>query len=210
MPLYPQESYGDDPSSYLTNPNTPGRQPSPFKAPEFVDPEYIEKFRELPDGSALFVVGEKAGDDEFPADSGDFYENLAEHLDDSVLDGLSEELMEAIQSDKDSRQEWENSASIILKYLGWDIDDYKTKSLCKAVDNTLSTTLMNFFAMAKEALFPSKGPAKGQVEGIPQEDMIERAERVAIFMNYFLTVMDKVYYPDKHRLILYVASVISK
>lgn len=149
-----------------------------------------------------FAVGEEAGG-EPPADGGDFYENLAENLDDSELNLLATELIEDIKDDISSRSDWENSCSTILKYLGWKLEEYK-KNLCNAIDNTLSTTLMNFLALAKSELFPSSGPAKGMVEGYPTEDLIERAERVTLFMNYFLTVVDKSYYPDKERLLLYV------
>lgn len=149
-----------------------------------------------------FAVGEEAGD-ETPADGGDFYENLAENLDDSELNLLATELIEEIKDDISSRSDWESSCSTILKYLGWKLEEYK-KNLCNAIDNTLSTTLMNFLALAKSELFPESGPAKGMVEGYPTEDLIERAERVALFMNYFLTIVDKSYYPDKERLLLYV------
>lgn len=166
--------------------------------PEF---ENYDNYDENPEQND-FAVGEEAGD-ETPADGGDFYENLAENLDDSELNLLASELIEDIKDDISSRSDWENSCSTVLKYLGWKLEEYK-KNLCNAIDNTLSTTLMNFLALAKSELFPASGPAKGMVEGYPTEDLIERAERVQLFINYFLTVVDKSYYPDKERLLLYV------
>ena len=169
-------------------------------------PPFEPEFDDFDDNAANdFAVGEEAGGDEPPADGGefDFYENLAENMEDSELTLLASELIEYIEDDIASRSEWESSCSTILKYLGWKLEEYK-KNLCNAIDNTLSTTLMNFLALAKSELFPASGPAKGMVEGYPTEELIERAERVQLFINYFLTVVDKAYYTDKERLLLYV------
>ncbi len=195
MPLYSQgrNELDDDLLSFGVN------QPNP--AIDFpVDEQY-------PDELTDFVAAEEAGGVEPPAgieELPDFYEeNLAEHIDKKTLDTLAGEIVEGIEADKRSRQKWENSLSTIIKYLGWEIEDYEDK-LCKGYDNTLSTTLMNFFALIKSELLPPSGPAKGVVDGIPTEEAIEVAERLAIFFNVFLTTKDRIYYPDKERLILYV------
>jgi hypothetical protein len=200
MPLYSQEPYTHNQESFGFNSGHP--ESSPLEYPEHTDPEFVEKFQELPDGSALFVVGDSEGGDEPLADNGYFDDNLAEFLDESTLSTLSAELIEEIEADKESRQEWESSVNTIIKYLGWRIEEYKDK-LCSAYDSTLSMTLFNVFAILKSELFPSSGPAKGQVSGNPTEDAIEQSERAAIFVNYFLTIMDKPYYPDKERLLIY-------
>jgi hypothetical protein len=191
MSFYPQDPYGspqDLQGFGMPDAGINGYAPDP-------QGEFPEDFND-------FAIGEEAGS-QIPADGGDFYENLAENLEESELNLLAAELIEDIQDDISSRSEWENSCSTILKYLGWKLEEYK-KNLCNAIDNTLSTTLMNFLALAKSELFPAAGPAKGMVEGYPTEELIERAERVQLFINYFLTVVDKAYYPDKERLLLYV------
>ena len=179
----------------------------PNFSPELMDINHIQKHQDLPDGSSVFVVGEKAGDDKkSPADS-DFYANLAEDLDDGTLNTLAETLLTDIKDDRDSRKEWEATCNIAIKYLGFKIEEFHNIPFvrcCAAFDTTLSTTLMNFFAMAKAELFPPSGPAKSMVEGYPTKEMDERGDRVQMFINLFLTTIDKSYYSDSDRLLMYV------
>jgi hypothetical protein len=168
----------------------------------------IKKVRDLPDGSSVFVVEEDAGEEPrfSPADN-DFYENLAHGLDDSLLSGLAAELLEDIEEDRGSRKEWENSVKVALRYLGTKIEEFREvpfERACAAFDSTLSTSLMNFFALARAELFPASGPVKCKVNGIPVKKTEDQAERVELFMNHFLTDVDHDYYPDSDKLLIYI------
>ncbi len=179
--------------------------------PEFSPPpielEDIEKTADLPDGSSVYTIGKKSNSVEDVDSDKDFYANLAEDMSEATLAKLSARLLEEIKDDRESRREWENTVNIAFKYLGLKIEEFRPEPFawaCGAYDTTMSTTLMNFFAMARAALFPPSGPAKVQVEGVPTDEITDRGERVKLFMNYFLTVVDRPYYSDSDKLILFV------
>jgi hypothetical protein len=195
---------------YSQNPYEPSLdqlENDPNFSPELMDLNEIQKHQELPDGSSVFVVGKKAGDTETSPADDDFYANLAEDLDDGTLNSLSAELLSNIKDDRSSRAEWEATCNLAIKYLGFKVEEFHNIPFvrcCAAFDTTLSTTLMNFFASAKAELFPPGGPAKSMIEGYPSEQMEDRGDRVQMFMNLFLTTIDKSYYPDSDRLLMYV------
>lgn len=160
-------------------------------------------------GSLDFVAGEQAGEDEIlPAGNEfNFYENLAEGLKNSKLNSLSISLLSDIKDDRASRKELESTWNLAIKYLGLKVEEIMKipfEGACGAYDATLATTLMNFLAIAKAELFPPSGPAKSKIEGFVTEEMEDRGERVEMFINYFLTVLDRPYYSDSDRLLLYV------
>jgi len=161
------------------------------------------------DGSLDFVAGEQAGENEIlPAGNGfNFYENLADGLKNSKLNGLAISLLSDIKDDRASRKELESTWNLALKYLGFKVEEVLKipfDGACGAYDTTLATTLMNFLAIAKAELFPPSGPAKSKIEGYVTEEMEDRGDRVEMFINYFLTVLDRPYYSDSDRLLLYV------
>lgn len=185
---------------YLHNPSYIGFDPTQS------DMDYGQN---LPEESEDFVVGQKAGD--FmgsPADDEpfDFYENLAERLDETTLDTLANKLLEEISDDRASRAELENTWSLCIKYLGWKVEEFSNKPFnrCSAAyDDTMSTAVMNCLALLMNELFPPSGPAKSEVEGYPSKMMDDRGTRVSMFINYFLTKMDQPYYHDSYRMIMY-------
>ncbi len=179
---------------------------NPDFLPPGIDLDDIEKEEDLPDGGSVYTIGKKKQKED-EEDDPDFYANLAEKIDSATLSSLASELLEDIKNDRESRSEWENTVNLAYKYLGLKVEEFRPEPFawaCGAFDTTLATTLMNFFALARATLFPPGGPAKVQVEGIPTPEIEDRAERVKLFMNYFLTVMDRPYYSDSDRLILYV------
>lgn len=167
-----------------------------------------DSYEDLPDGHQDFVVAKEA---DMPygvsADSGfDFYENMAEYLDDSTLDSLANKLLEDIKADLVSRSELERTWELGIKYLGWKVEEFSSKPFnrCSAVyDDTLSTATLNSLALIMNELFPASGPAKSEVEGYPSKETYDMGERVKIFINFFLTKIDQPYYQDSYRMILY-------
>lgn len=167
-----------------------------------------EDFLNLPDNSIDFAAEEKAVgmSDGMPSAGGEsFYANIAEFIDQKTLDNLARDIIEDVEDDIESRKKWESSIEIIIKYLGWEVDSIEFKEkLCGAFDNTLSITLMNFFAVIKGEMLPPNGPVKAIAQGEVDEFRVMLAEKLATFFNHALTVLDRGYYPDRERLILYV------
>jgi len=178
-----------------------------FYTNELTPLENISKVRDLPDGSSLFeILNSEEGEDE-PKGKKDFYDNLAEELNDSELKNLAINLIEKIEEDKDSRQDWEKTINLALKYLGFKLDEFNNVPFmraCSAYDSTLSISLIRFCATAKAELFPAAGPARSEIVGVPTQESEDEGERVRMFMNHYLTQMDSDYYPDSDQLLWYV------
>jgi len=161
----------------------------------------------LPDDASAYEIAAKG-----PADGGttpagsDFYENLAEHIDVSILSGLGARLLDEIKEDIESRREWEQTIALVMKYLGEKVEESKSVPFfraCSSFDTTLTTAVYRNYSVYKRELFPPEGPCKSKINGIPTKETEEIGERRKIFANYYLTTVDKEYYPDSEKLLLY-------
>ena len=84
-------------------------------ASELTPPESIIKVKDLPDGSSIFEIAKKIEEEKEEQHKKDFYGNLAEDLEDARLSGLAIQLLEEINEDKKSRQDWEKTINLGLK-----------------------------------------------------------------------------------------------
>lgn len=187
---------------------------------DYFPDDSINKIQDLADGSSVyeiaspdasFLTSEGPGDEfSSPGGSANFYENLAEKAERGLLDILAARILDEIKEDLESRSGWENTVNIAMKYLGFKIDEPRNvpfMQACAAFDTTMATALIHFYSTARAALFPAAGPAKSQINGMPTPEVEDEGERVKMFLNYFLTRMDKGYYPDSERLLFYVGLV---
>lgn len=184
-----------------------------------ISPDLLNKIHDLPDGSSVFEIAppdlslmSDGTEDGSPSSEGsaNFYENLAVKAEQGKLDALAARILDEINEDLESRAGWEKTVNIAMKYLGFKIDEYRNvpfAQACAAYDGTMSTALIHFYSAARAVLFPAEGPARTQINGVPTEESEDEGERVKMFLNYFLTKMDKAYYPDSERLLLYVGLV---
>lgn len=167
--------------------------------------ESFVKSEDLADGSSVYTL---SNDDETELGQSILFDaNLAEHLSSGELGTIAQELLEGISQDKESRSEWENSIEKVLKYLGVKIEEYRTVPFmhaCGAFDSTLATVLIQFWATARSELFPTDGPSGSRILGEPTTEKEDQGERVMKFLNFYLTQMDKEYYPDSEKLLLHV------
>lgn len=165
----------------------------------------IINISDLPDGSSVYEFGEDDDDEEVPDRNGSFYENLADYLDEDVLTSVASNLLEGIDQDKESRQEWEQHIETGIKYSGSKMEGPKDSgpfiSSCRAFDTTLSSAEMRYYATVKTELFPDGGPANTKTAGDSDAYLDDQSERIKLFMNYYLTQVDKEYYPDSERVI---------
>lgn len=166
------------------------------------------KAEDLPDGSSIYeIMGEP---EEAPDDKHNFNANLAEIIPDNVLDGIAAKLLENIENDLESRREWENGYNLGLKYLGIKVEEFRDYPFAHAssvYDATLMSALLRFWSTARAELFPPQGPSRSQIMG-PDTDEIEHlASEVVKFLNHYLTIMDREYYPDSDRMLWYLGLV---
>ena len=122
-----------------------------------------------------------------------FDENLAESMDDSDLNKIANELVDGIEKDKSSREDWEHTYTDGLKYLGMKVDDERSEPFAGAsgvIHPLLGEAVTTFQAQAYKELLPSGGPVKTQVIGAYDSAVEEQAQRVKDFMNY--QIMDQM------------------
>lgn len=136
----------------------------------------------------------------------DFHANLAEHMEEGVLRGLAARLLEDIENDDNARSDWLKTINLSMKYIGWKVDEYKTVPFmyaCSAYDTSMSIALLNSYSVLYAELFPAAGPCRSEIIGMPTQDVEDQGERVKLFMNNFLTNINRDYYPDSRTLVMY-------
>ena len=96
-----------------------------------------------------------------------FMSNLAEVLDPSYLQSVANELVDKIDNDKSTREDWEESYTKGLDLLGFKYEE-RTRPFrgASSVNHPmLAQAVTQFQAMAYVELLPSDGPVRTQVVG---------------------------------------------
>jgi hypothetical protein len=136
-----------------------------------------------------------------------FDSNLADYLDDNTLGLLSNKLMGDINSDKESRKEWEKTYTDGLKYLGMRFDEQRSQPFegsSGVIHPILAESVTQFQAQAYKELLPAQGPVKTQIVGQRTANVEMQAERVAEFMNYYIMNKMPEYDPELDQLLFYL------
>lgn len=133
----------------------------------------------------------------------DFTTNLAEHLEEGVLEELSDQLIEDFTQDKDSRKDWERTYRDGLKLLGLKIEERTEPwpGACGVFHPLLSEAVVRFQADAIMETFPAKGPVKTQIIGKLTKEKEQAAIRVRDDMNYQLTAKMSEYRAEHERML---------
>jgi len=136
-----------------------------------------------------------------------FDENLAESMDDSDLGKIANELVDGIEKDKSSREDWERTYTDGLKYLGMKFDDERSEPFEGAsgvIHPLLGEAVTSFQAQAYKELLPSGGPVKTQVIGSYDSAVEEQAQRVKEFMNYQITHVMEEFDEELDQMLFYL------
>jgi len=141
-----------------------------------------------------------------PEGGGDHFENLAEFLEDNVLDPLAAELMEKYTDYKQSRQEWVESYREGLNLLGF---KYVTRTepfrgAASVTHPVLAEAVTQFQAQAYKELLPADGPVRTQIMGNASVAKEEQSKRVKDFMNYQIMDQMKEYEPEFDQMLFYL------
>lgn len=135
-----------------------------------------------------------------------FDSNLALHMTEGELNAISSDLIEGIDSDLQSREEWETTYNKAIDLLGLkleeasaDITSYGTVS--KVYHPLLLEAVVRSQANARAELLSSTGPVK-VTDYQPQGDQerVLLADALEKDMNFYLTSVDKDYYPDTDKM----------
>ena len=119
----------------------------------------------------------------------EFNDNLAEHMDDPVLQSLGSELVGYYMGDKESRKDWEDTYIKGLDQLGLKIENRTDPwdGACGVFHPLLTEAVVRFQAQAITEVFPPKGPVRTQIIGTVDAEKEEQANRVKDYLNYLLT-----------------------
>ena len=148
---------------------------------EIVDPESVS----ISSGDETFF--EFDADDlqgEVPHDA-----NLAEFIEDDVLDGIASDLIGAFKADKESRSDWERSYIEGLDLLGLKHEERTTPwdGACGVFHPLLTESVIRFRSQAIQELFPARGPVETTIVGKMDSEKEKQANRVQDYLNYLVT-----------------------
>ena len=132
--------------------------------------------------------------------------NLAEYLEDKVLDPLASELMDQYNSYKETRGDWEESYREGLSLLGFKYVN-RTEPFRGASSVThpvLAEAVTQFQAQAYKELLPAEGPVRTQIMGAVDVAKEEQSKRVKDFMNYQIMDQMKEYEPEFDQMLFYL------
>ena len=129
-------------------------------------------------------------------------QNLAEQIDENESARKAQDLLEAFESDKEARSEWEDRYKQGLETLEPDgglteeEEQRATRGLSTVVHPMIAEAATQFNAKAIAELYPSGGPVKTTIIGEPTEELEDQARRVRDYMNYQITQEMPEYFPD--------------
>jgi hypothetical protein len=141
-----------------------------------------------------------------PEGGEDHNANLAEFLEDDVLDPLGNDLYNQYVEYKESRGDWEDSYREGLDLLGFKYVK-RTEPFRGASGVThpvLAEAVTQFQAQAYKELLPAEGPVRVQILGDITAEKQDQANRVKDFMNYQIMDQMKEYEPEFDQMLFYL------
>jgi len=141
-----------------------------------------------------------------PEGGEDHNANLAEFLEDDVLDPLGSDLYNQYVEYKESRGDWEDSYREGLDLLGFKYVK-RTEPFRGASGVThpvLAEAVTQFQAQAYKELLPAEGPVRVQILGDINPEKQDQANRVKDFMNYQIMDQMKEYEPEFDQMLFYL------
>ena len=139
-------------------------------------------------------------------ESDDFYMNLAEEMPERELGRIAGELMAEFDSNKASRQDWEDAYANGLELLGFNYEE-RTQPFRGASGVThplLAEAATQFQAQAFNELLPASGPVRTTIVGSETRDKQQQSQRVRQFMNYYITNVMEEYTPELDQMLFYL------
>lgn len=151
------------------------------------------------DGSVEITIGKSEESDEVEFDA-----NLAEHLDEALLEELATELVELVDADISSRKDWADTYVKGLEVLGFKYEERMEpwEDACGVYSTVLAEAAIRFQAETMSETFPAAGPVKTKIIGEIDREKEDAALRVKNDMNYELTEV-MVEYRSEHERMLY-------
>ena len=161
---------------------------------EIVNPDMVT----LDDGSVEVTII-PGGDTK----KGGFNANIAEEMEDEELSVLSDDIIDLVDADLNSRKDWADTYVKGLDVLGFKYEERTEpwEGACGVYSTVLAEAAIRFQAETMSETFPSSGPVKTKILGEETKEKEEAAARVKADMNYELTENMVEYRPEHERLL---------
>jgi len=159
-----------------------------------------EEVIELEDGSVVINYQEKQS----PRKNPEFYENLAEVLDEGTLQALATEYLDLIDVDKESRSQRDKQYEEGLRRtgLGKDAPGGATfDGASKVVHPVMAEACVDFAASTAKELLPPDGLVKSNIKGEADRLKEETADRKVNFLNWQLSEQVPEYRDEMEQLL---------
>ena len=136
-------------------------------------------------------------------DEDDFGENLAELIDDGDLQSIASDLSEDIDSDRNSRKDWEKAYTDGLKLLGLQFEERTEpwQGASGVFHPMITEAVVRFQSETITEMFPAQGPVRTKIIGKETPEKKEAAVRVEEDMNYELTEVMREFRPEHERML---------
>lgn len=174
------------------------KETTPLDAPRVID---------LEDGSTEFDFSEHEDlEEDLKGTAEDFYGNLAEFLDEDVLQRIAGDAYERFKNDQMSNKKWMDTVKDGFNLLGTSVDETNDPfpGACAAHHPLILESAVKFQAKASNELFSPKGPVKTQVFGTLTPEKEEQAARVRAHLNYQVMDQMKEYFDEQETLLFYL------
>ncbi len=166
-----------------------------------LDPQEVEQeVIELEDGSVVVNFKEKQS----PLKDPEFYANLAEELDEGVLDTIASEYLDYIDVDKEARKQRDKQYEEGLRRTGLGKDapgGAVFDGASKVVHPVMAEACVDFAASAAKELLPPDGVVKSNIKGNDDKQKERTAERKVTFMNWQLSEQVPEYRDEMEQLL---------
>jgi hypothetical protein len=115
--------------------------------------------------------------------------NLADFIDEAVLQSMASELVEDFESDRESRRDWARAYVKGLDLLGMKIEERSQpwQGASGVFHPVLTEAVVRFQAQAMGEIFPASGPVRTKIMGKMTPEKLDQADRIQTEMNYLLT-----------------------
>lgn len=141
----------------------------------------------------------------------EWFGNLVDDINESDLNAIVDDLLQGVQEDLLSRQNWIDQRAQGLSLLGLSVklpnvsntDGAPVEGMSQIQHPLLQEAVLRFQANARSEMLPVDGPVK--VRNDEQDAMLESDELADVLekdMNHYLTTTAREYYPDTDRMLL--------
>lgn len=174
-----------------------------YQAPLGIEPD-IEIEIENPESVSIEMEGIEI---EIEPSEPEFYANLAEDMDERVLQTISSDLLSDFENDISSRKDWIQTYVDGLELLGLKFEERTEpwEGACGIYHPLLAEAVVKFQAETIGSIFPAAGPVKTKILGRETQENKDAAKRVQEDMNHELTDLMPEYRPETERMLWGVA-----